>query len=227
MKVKSNKGISLIVLVITIVVLIILAGVAIANLSGRNSITDKAQEAKEKSDMAKENEELKIGEYEAKLGEATGGTSGGVLERAINKAINGDETEINAIMADGLEGWIIDYNRETNDAVQWFIYKGESCYLQAGPSGVGIVTTLSDNAQKVIRDINILKGLKGSSLKNYISNDEINIPNFSMQHIPLYIRTSNDQNVIDIEYYDFLTFDFDLYVDNLTDYTLQDIQQNG
>ena len=38
---NDKKGVTLIVLVITIVVLIILAGVAIANLSGNNSIIRK------------------------------------------------------------------------------------------------------------------------------------------------------------------------------------------
>ena len=38
MKIKSNKGITLIALVITIIVLLILAGVTIAALSGDNGI---------------------------------------------------------------------------------------------------------------------------------------------------------------------------------------------
>ena len=67
---KSNKGISLIVLVITIIVLIVLAGVAVANLSGNNSVISKAQEGKAKSDLAKADEESKISEYEEFLSSA-------------------------------------------------------------------------------------------------------------------------------------------------------------
>lgn len=42
---KENKGITLIALVITIIVLLILAGVSIAMLSGENSILNKASES--------------------------------------------------------------------------------------------------------------------------------------------------------------------------------------
>ena len=72
---KSNKAVSLIVLVITIVVLIILAGVAIANLSGNNSIVAKAQEGKAKSDEAKLNEETSIEEYKTKIETIAGGNN--------------------------------------------------------------------------------------------------------------------------------------------------------
>lgn len=46
---KENKGITLIALVITIIVLLILAGVSIAMLSGENSILKNAQTARDES----------------------------------------------------------------------------------------------------------------------------------------------------------------------------------
>ena len=45
-----NKGITLIALVITIIVLLILAGVTIAALSGDNGILTRTKEAKEKTE---------------------------------------------------------------------------------------------------------------------------------------------------------------------------------
>ena len=48
-KIKTNKGITLIALVITIIVLLILAGVTIAMLTGDNGILTKATEAKQKT----------------------------------------------------------------------------------------------------------------------------------------------------------------------------------
>ena len=42
---KNNKGITLIALVVTIIVLLILAGVSIAMLSGQNGILNRASEA--------------------------------------------------------------------------------------------------------------------------------------------------------------------------------------
>ncbi len=62
--VKKKEGITLIALVITIIVLLILAGVAIAMLSGENGILKKAAEAKNKTDDAKTEEETKLTDVE-------------------------------------------------------------------------------------------------------------------------------------------------------------------
>ncbi len=53
---KKNNGITLIALVITIVVLLILAGVSIATLTGENGILTRANEAKEATEQAKKDE---------------------------------------------------------------------------------------------------------------------------------------------------------------------------
>ena len=52
----GNKGITLISLVVTIIVLLILAGVTIATLTGDNGILTKASESKEKTQIASEDE---------------------------------------------------------------------------------------------------------------------------------------------------------------------------
>ena len=44
---KKNKGISMIALIITIIILLILAGVSIAMLSGKNGILNKASTSAE------------------------------------------------------------------------------------------------------------------------------------------------------------------------------------
>ena len=62
---RRNKGITLIALVITIIVLLILAGVAIAMLSGENGILRKATEAKTKTEQSQEEEQIKLSQIEA------------------------------------------------------------------------------------------------------------------------------------------------------------------
>ena len=57
---KKNNGITLIALVITIIVLLILAGVTIATLTGENGILTKAQEASEETKKANAEEQVKI-----------------------------------------------------------------------------------------------------------------------------------------------------------------------
>ncbi len=59
MKEKTN-GITLIALVITIIVLLILAGVTIATLTEENGILTKAQKAKEQTEIALQEEQRKL-----------------------------------------------------------------------------------------------------------------------------------------------------------------------
>ncbi len=56
----SKKGITLISLVVTIIVLLILAGVTIATLTGDNGILNKATEAKNKTEESQEKESLEL-----------------------------------------------------------------------------------------------------------------------------------------------------------------------
>ena len=57
---RKNKGITLIALVITIIVLLILAGVSIAMLTGENGILSQAQKAGEQTDIGREKEDIAL-----------------------------------------------------------------------------------------------------------------------------------------------------------------------
>ena len=59
-KLKKEKGITLIALVITIIVLLILAGVSIAMLTGENGILTVAQRVKEEMDKKASEEQIKL-----------------------------------------------------------------------------------------------------------------------------------------------------------------------
>ena len=61
---RKNQGITLIALVITVIVLLILAGVAIVTLTGDNGILTRAQEAKDKTEQAQKSEESILKDYE-------------------------------------------------------------------------------------------------------------------------------------------------------------------
>ena len=60
MKQLKNKGITLIALVITIIVLLILAAVSIATLTGENGILNKAMRASEESKIERYKEEINL-----------------------------------------------------------------------------------------------------------------------------------------------------------------------
>lgn len=63
----SNSAITLIALIITIIALLILAGVTLNMMMGENGIINRAQLAKEKTDKAQEDEKIKIKDLEDEL----------------------------------------------------------------------------------------------------------------------------------------------------------------
>ena len=60
---KKESGITLVALVVTIIVLLILAGVAISLTIGKNGILTRAQDATEKWDEATKNEQKEMDKF--------------------------------------------------------------------------------------------------------------------------------------------------------------------
>ena len=77
---RRNKGITLIALVVTIIVLLILAGISIAMLTGQNGILNRAAEAKEKTRVAQEDESQKLQGYEDTINQYAPSSNGGNTE---------------------------------------------------------------------------------------------------------------------------------------------------
>ena len=73
---KENKGITLIALVITIVVLLILAGVTISTLTGDNGLLKKANEAKTASEESEIEEEIQLLKLEYEIAKRNGAFDG-------------------------------------------------------------------------------------------------------------------------------------------------------
>ena len=71
MKTMANKGITLIALIITILVLLILTGVSIATLTGENGIINKATGVKAEMTIAEEKEAIQLA-YSAAIMETLG-----------------------------------------------------------------------------------------------------------------------------------------------------------
>ncbi len=66
-KIKSEKGITLVALVITIIVLILLAGISINMLLGKNGILERAKNAKEQTLIAQYKEQIELVKAETRL----------------------------------------------------------------------------------------------------------------------------------------------------------------
>ena len=100
---KNNKGITLIALVITIIVLLILAGVSIAMLTGENGILTQAENAKTDTSDAEIADRINM----ALNGEFTNLLAEGHLSRPTASTAFGDADTI--LSANGLKGTDITY----------------------------------------------------------------------------------------------------------------------
>ncbi len=65
----NNNGITLIALVVTIIVLLILAGVSISMLTGQNGILNRVAEAKDKSEESETKELIEMAVFNSIIGE--------------------------------------------------------------------------------------------------------------------------------------------------------------
>lgn len=83
-KIKSTKGITLISLVVTIIILLILAGVTIATLMGDNGLINKAKDAKIKTEIAGIKEEIQT-DILGKQAENNGNISDDSLKAILEK----------------------------------------------------------------------------------------------------------------------------------------------
>ena len=115
--IKDYKAITLIALVITIIVLLILAGITVAQLSG-NNLFENAKLAKEKYQKAREQEDDIIGDYEDAI---TGDRGNKVIysteEQVVGTWMNGEtiyQKSLNITCTDGLKATITDLNKLVN-----------------------------------------------------------------------------------------------------------------
>ena len=83
-KIKSTKGITLISLVVTIIILLILAGVTIATIMGDNGLINKAKDAKIKTEIAGIKEEIQT-DILGKQAENNGNISDDSLKAILEK----------------------------------------------------------------------------------------------------------------------------------------------
>ena len=96
---KNTKGITLIALVVTIIILLILAGVSIAMLTGNNGILSQAGRAKDRTreEGAREKIQLEVmGAYDE-----YGNINVGKLKTNLDNNVGADTSKINEILIDG------------------------------------------------------------------------------------------------------------------------------
>ena len=129
---KRNKGITLIALVITIIVLLILAGITISMLSGENGILTKAADAKTKTDKSAEEEQVKLAALSA-LAADNGNIGTEKYYEALNKELDkikagtGTVSELPAEVKIGDNRYVIRKNGEASQLGEaGWMYKKDS-----------------------------------------------------------------------------------------------------
>ena len=148
-RVNGKNGITLIALVITIIVLLILAGVTIATLTGDNGILTKAQNAKEKNAQKTVEEQINLAVQASKINEGL----------VIDKDILEQELTNNGI----------EITKSENDELPWTVKKDGYVYTISENGEIkekeGIAITTGD--------IEILKGsTKGKKVSAQILSGE-------------------------------------------------------
>ena len=112
-KIKQEKGITLIALVVTIVVLLILAGVSVNAIFSENGIIKRAKDAQNKMDQAAENDQKGINELSNWLDSKINGNSGG--NTTGGNTTGGDDTSTTQKIST-LVGKVVDKNTKAEDA---------------------------------------------------------------------------------------------------------------
>jgi type II secretory pathway pseudopilin PulG len=128
MRKRQENGITLIALVITIIVLLILAGVTIAMLTGDNGIISKAMQAKIRTEEAKETEETGLNKIENYINGKS--AEAGVVVQ-----------DLKSIKSDGTEGEVI--GEKVSDGAGGVVPIPSGFYYVGGTAKSG--TVISDN----------------------------------------------------------------------------------
>ena len=90
---NKSRGITLIALVVTIIILLILAGISISMLTGQNGILNRAVEAKEKTQVANEKEAIGLATMDA-LTEGKGTITKEILTKKIKSYLGKNDVEL-------------------------------------------------------------------------------------------------------------------------------------
>ena len=91
---ETQKGITLISIVITIIVLLILAGISIATLNGDSGIIKKSKEAKEQTEISEEKEVVDRATVQAMGNNKKGDLIKNELQEQLDKIVSGGKIEV-------------------------------------------------------------------------------------------------------------------------------------
>ena len=160
---SNQTGITLIALVVTIVVLLILAGVSINAIFSENGIIKRAQDAQNKMDQAAENDQKGINELSNWLDSKINGNSGGNTTGG-NTTGGDDNPTTTTTKISTLVGKVVDKNTKAEDIYgnKITIPKGFKVLAHGTVAGSATYTYSGDNIPAVQDGIVIENGTDGN-----------------------------------------------------------------
>lgn len=200
MKRKSEKGITLVALVITIILMLILAGVAISFALGENGLIKIAKQARNNYINAQEQENILLGEYEGKIKEYAGDEVTDHKEKAGKVLYKNEEETLGAttINIDGSKFNLFQIvlkktYANTNKDISIFIKKGEN-------QDVGF-SFKYNNGSYYCRFRNVKISLDGTQVifgnAYQASGSDISAP-LTYDVVPMYVIGYNEEEITDI-----------------------------
>ena len=156
-KFRKNKGITLIALVVTIIVLLILAGISIVMLTGQNGILNRAGEAKNANGVAQGEELIKVSVMDA-LTRGTGELTDENLRKALSSNL-GTEVKDYEIVGSKDCGWTVTIKENDKD------------YKISSTGKIGEIEKVEGSSSDW--------EVEGNAVVKYLGNDnDIVIPNY-------------------------------------------------
>ena len=167
---NRNQGITLIALIITIIILLILAGIAITTLAGDNGILNKANNAKTKNEEVQQKEQIEMAIMCARMNESN--------------YINLDELESELLKVEGIENENIEKQGD-DGRLPWLV---STDHLQYQILENGKVEVIKNGIVLSKTQIKLQVGETESLTVSFIGNKSSNVDWYC-----------SDSNVIDLD----------------------------
>ena len=214
---KNENGITLIALVITIIVLLILAGISINMLSGQDGILTKASQAKELTGIAEISDGIKQAYLTAKV-EGEGKITESLLQEALNDQFGSEKAAGSITMSNGrisavtIDGISVEFG-ESVKAKKWTLPEGDT-EVNVGELLTPTVDGLENEKFYVIADDGTTLTLLAERCINTSSNTQVS----SDYSKPVFDDDSNVYNGSTIQGL------VNAYVGTLTGLDLEDVE---
>ena len=125
---KKKSGITLIALIVTIIVLLILAGISMSMIAGNNGITNQATEARDQTIIAQEREQVELAYMSALTNNLGDSVTANDLQGELDISVGNNKTQVTSGSGSILNVHFFDtrHNYEVQDGEVVFTSEGEA-----------------------------------------------------------------------------------------------------